>query len=81
MSDAIRDEKFVIDNNDGSISLDAYAAMSREELKQRCSELSMAISNWQFAAMSAATDGENSIDSVREPYKSQIKNLIEAYED
>lgn len=75
------DETFVINNPDGSISLDAYAGKSREELKQRCRELAMALNDWQFAAISAATDGANSLESVREPYRSKIAALIEAYRD
>ena len=55
--------------------------MSRDELKERCRELCMAVGDWQFAAMAAATDGTNSLENIREPYKSQIARLIEAYSD
>ena len=81
MSDAIKEERFVIHNADGSISLDAYHSMSRDELKARCGELCRAIGDWQFAAMAAATDGSNTLANIREPYRSQIARLIEAYED
>lgn len=81
MSEAGESEKFVIHNADGSVSLDAYAAMSRDELKERCRELCAAVGDWQFAAMAAATGGANSLENIREPYRSQIARLIEAYED
>jgi hypothetical protein len=77
----ISTETFVIDNPDGSISLDAYAGWTRERLKERCMELVMALSDWQFAAVCAATEGGNSIENVREPYRSKIQQTIDAYAD
>jgi hypothetical protein len=74
-------ETFVTDNADGSITLDAYANWSRKELKQHCRKLGMALENWKFAAMNAATDGDNSLLNVREPDRAKIKNMIEAYSD
>lgn len=78
---AIADETWVTNNPDGSISLDAYAGKSRDELKDRCSELLMALEDWRFTAVSAATDGGNTIENVREPYRSKIAQVIEAYSD
>jgi hypothetical protein len=74
-------ETWVTHNPDGSISLDAYAGWSRDQLKDRCRELCMAMEDWQFTAMSAATDGANSLQNVREPYRSKIAERIEAYSD
>lgn len=77
----IESETFVIDNPDSSISLDAYHGKTREELKEHCRELVAAVDEWQFAAMHAATEGGNSLDNVREPHRSQIARLIDAYSD
>ncbi len=77
----ISKEEFLIDNGDGSVSIDPYYGKTREELKTRCIELCRAISDLQFAAMFAATDNGNDIENVREPYRSEIKKLIDAYKD
>ena len=78
----VSEEKFVTHHpDDNSVSLDPYAGLSREQLKKLCYELSRALTDWQFAAMSAAQDSGNNLENVREPYRSKIRELIEAYED
>jgi hypothetical protein len=81
VSEDFSHEKFATDNPDGSMSLDAYAGWSREELKRHCRRLSRSLDGWQFSAMFAATDGANSLENVSEPHRSKIANLIEAYSD
>lgn len=78
MTEEIERETFVINNLDGSISLDAYAGKSREELKERCGELGRAISDWQHIAMVLATYGK---DVLSPPDRDKIDQLIEAYRD
>lgn len=74
-------EEFLTMNPDGSVTLDAYAGKTREELKHRCRDLASAVDRWQLAAMFAATGGTNSLDQVPEPYRSKIRKMIEAYSD
>jgi len=80
-SDAVSHESFVTTNPDGSVTLDAYAGKTREELKARCRELSMALNEWQFIAMETATAHGNCLSNVPEHARAKIANMIEAYRD
>ena len=71
-------ETFVINNPDGSISLDAYAGKSREDLKSQCREFCRAIDEWQMIAMVIA---EHGTDGLSPEDKARLDNLIEAYRD
>jgi hypothetical protein len=71
-------ETFVINNPDGSISLDAYAGKSRDELKEHCRELCMALGNWQMIAIVLAGRGK---DGLRLEDRDKLERLIEAYQD
>lgn len=74
----IEKETFIINNRDGSVSLDAYAGMSREDLKTRCRELCRELDKWQHLGMSLYEDGK---DSLSDCQKTKIRALIEAYRD
>ncbi len=74
----INQEKFVIDNPDGSVSLDPYAGMSREELKTNCGHLCCALDSWQHIAMTLYESGKERL-SVDQTAK--VTKLIEAYRD
>jgi hypothetical protein len=78
MSNEFSHETFVTHNSNGSVSLDAWAGMSREELKARCSELLHAISNWQMIAMQLAEFGK---DGLAPEDLTKVENLIEGYRD
>lgn len=78
MSEDFSHETFVIDNPDGSISLDACAGMSREELKERCSELRSAVLDWQMIAMQLAEFGKEGL-SIEDLVL--VETLIEGYRD
>ena len=75
---AIAAETFVINNPDGSISLDAYAGKSRDELKMRCGELCRALGEWHFIAMALFEAGK---DRLSDYQRDKIEKLIEAYKD
>jgi hypothetical protein len=75
-------EKFVNHHpENNSVSLDPNAGLSRDQLKKKCRVLSRALNDWQFAAMSAAQDNGNDLENVREPYRTKIREMIEAYSD
>lgn len=78
MSGGIENETFVIHNADGSVSLDAYAGMTREELKAQCSVLCMALNEWQFIAMNLFENGK---DRLPQQSRQKVERLIEAYSD
>lgn len=74
----IADETFVTNNPDGSISLDAYAGKTREELKERCRELVRAVSDWQMIAMGLHEYGRSGLS---EDDLAKLDRLIEGYRD
>jgi len=74
----ISNETFVIDNPDGSISLDADAGLSREALKKRCRSLRLALLDWQMIAMQAYERGK---DGLCQEDRKKVESLIEAYRD
>lgn len=78
MAQDIEKETFVINNADGSISLDAYAGQSREELKTRCRELCSSLSEWHTIAMVLAKHGK---DGLWPEARKKVDDLIEAYRD
>lgn len=78
MSEKTERETFVINNEDGSVSLDPYAGKSREELKQRCGELCRALDDWQRIAMVLAEEGK---DGLWPDARKELDDLIEAYKD
>jgi hypothetical protein len=75
---ARKSETFVIHNPDGSISLDAYAGMSRDELKTRCGELCRELNEWHFIAMELFDGGK---DSLSPAAREKVERLVEAYKD
>lgn len=78
MSEDFRHERFVTDNPDGSISLDAYAGKSRGELKEHCRELCRALVDWQMIAMQCYELGRNGLS---EEDRIKVETLISAYSD
>lgn len=74
----ISKETFVVDNPDGSISLDAYAGKTREELKERCRDLVRAVDDWQMIAMHLHEYGRTGLS---QDDKDKLDRLIEAYRD
>jgi len=72
------DETFVVNNPDGSISLDADAGLSREDLKRRCSHLRSALLDWQMIAMHLAEFGKSGL--AAEDLK-KVETLVEGYRD
>lgn len=74
----IQKETFVINNPDGSVSLDAYAGQTREQLKRRCGELCMVVGEWQAIAMVLSEHGRDGLwpDAMK-----KLDDLIEAYKD
>ena len=78
MTEAIENETFVINNPDGSISLDAYHGKSREELKERCGELCMALDEWQHIAMALAEHGKEGLSPAD---LAKVERMIDAYKD
>lgn len=79
MSDGrIEDEKWVTDNEDGSISLDAYAGWTRDRLKERCRELGSHLMRWQMIAMACYEGGKGGLS---EDDRRKVESLIEAYSD
>lgn len=78
MSEGFEHETFVINNLDGSISLDAYAGQSREELKERCRKLVSAIGEWQMIALVLAEHGK---DDLSPEDRKRVETLIDAYRD
>lgn len=71
-------ETFVTDHPDGSVSLDAYAGKTREELKQRCRELVQAVDCWQMIALHLHEYGRAGLS---EDDLGKLDHLIEAYRD
>lgn len=71
-------ETFVINNRDGSISLDADAGLSRDDLKRRCSNLRYALLDWQMIAMQVYEMGK---DGLSPKDRAKIEELIEGYKD
>lgn len=78
MSEDFSHETFVVNNPDGSISLDPCAGKSRDELKERCSELCSAVLDWQMIAMQLAEFGKEGL-SPEDLIK--VEDLLEAYRD
>ena len=74
----IEDEQWCSKNPDGSISLDPWAGMTREELKERCGELIRALDEWHFIAMIAAEEGK---DALPPHWRKKLDDMIEAYRD
>jgi hypothetical protein len=71
-------ETFVTNNPDGSISLDAYAGQSREELKEHCRKLVRAVGEWQMIALVLAEYGK---DDLSPEDRNRVETLLEAYRD
>jgi uncharacterized protein YbgA (DUF1722 family) len=78
MSESFEHETFVTTNPDGSISLDAYAGKSREELKEKCRKLVRAVGEWQMIALHLAEYGK---DSLSPEDRNRVETLLEAYRD
>lgn len=71
-------ETFVVNNADGSISLDADAGMTRADLKRRCSDLRSALLDWQMIAMQLAEKGRAGLGPED---LDKVDSLIKAYQD
>ena len=78
MTEDFSHETFVVNNLDGSISLDACAGMSRDKLKERHSELCSAVLDWQMIAMQLAEFGKEGLSPGD---LAKVEALIEGYRD
>ena len=74
----IEQETFVVDNGDGSISLDPYAGKSRAELKTRCGELCRTLDRWQHIALVLSDGG---IGALPAEWRDELLRLRSAYSD
>lgn len=73
----IEDEQWITHHPDNSITLDAYAGMSREELKQRCRDLCINLDLWRFIAMEVYRSGPD----LPAHYRKKLDALVATYED
>lgn len=73
----IEDEEWITHHADNRITLDAYAGMSREDLKQLCRDLCDNLDLWRFIAMEVYRSG----DKLPEHYRKKLDALVATYED